>query len=151
MASPALDSAHCGVCFATVATKCGSVCVFFLLTDNQAPAGGRGEGGGGQIVVKVFKVFSHYRVVCFVEQIVEDVGKVEVFKVSSQAWVLQRFVVGLVTPFSHVNEPLTKLTLEILRHYFYEPVAVSVYPRVMRQSTKAFGRISCGFLRDGAP
>ena len=53
--------------------------------------GQEGEGGGGGVFVKVF---SQDRVVCFVEQIIEDVGKVEVFKVFFQdkVEVPQRFV-----------------------------------------------------------
>ena len=42
------------------------------------------------------------------EQTIEDVGKVEVFKVSSQVWVLQRFVVDLVSPLSDVNQEKQK-------------------------------------------
>ena len=104
-----------------------------------------GEGGGGQIVIKVFKV-SPLRLV---EQIIEDVGTEEVFKVFSLACETNSVRCGSGGAVLRRDCVACGFSVGNPGHYFYEPVAVTLAFVFMRQSTKAFGRISCGFLCEG--
>ena len=104
--------------------------------------------GGGGVSWVVDVLFSQDKVLqrC-VEQIIDDIGPGQGFNSASWSRTAWRGSGGAVLRRDHVTRTARIGNPE---HYFYEPVAVTLALVFMRQSTKAFGRISCGFLREGA-
>ena len=115
-----------------------------------------GEGGGAEAAVGLQVLLPGQFLFRFVEQIIEDdrvvdAGTEEVFKVFSQGSLsalrgAEPRCVGVAAPLSDVIE-LVLFSLGNL-DTFCEPFCIwqSLAPVFFRQSTKAFGRISCGFL-----